>query len=598
MNRRELLAGAAAVTALPAHAAATSEDSKLRALLDAFWEETLDASPATATLLGLDTGKRAAQRGQLGDASRAGRIAWVERQQQRLRRLRSIDRAKLSEAAKIDHDVVLYQARTASEGGARWGFGEGSDGFGYAPYSPHVLSQLSGPYQAIPDFLDSNHPVATASDAEAWLSRMVAYAVSLDASTEAAELDAKSGVLAPDFALDLTLEQLRAQRAASGLPRNLARKASAAGVAGDWQNRAAAIVQNQINPALDRQIEAVTRLRKAAKPDAGVWKLANGSAYYAGALAFHTTTTLSPEEVHTLGLRQVADLSGQLDPLLKAQGLTTGTVGARLTALGRRPENLWPNDDAGRAALLKSLNVQMEDIRTRLPRAFATLPKAPVEIVRVPPDIEAGAPGGYALPASADGLRPGRYYINLKDTADWPKFNLPTLTYHEAYPGHQWQGAISDGSADIPALRRYAGGYAAYGEGWALYAEDLAAELGVYDGDPLGRIGYLQSLLFRATRMVVDTGLHHKRWSREKATAYMIDATGFAPGRAAREINRYCIWPGQACSYKVGHNEWVRLRKAVAAKQGAKFDLKAFHEVLRLGDMPLTVLAQVVMARA
>lgn len=599
MNRRQLLASAAALTAFPAQAKA-SEDSRLRALLDAFWEETLDVSPQFATLLGLDTGKRAGLRSQLGDASRGGRTAWVATQAARVKRLRAIDRGKLSETARIDFDVVDYQARRNASGGARFDFGEGAEGFGYAPYSPYVVSQLSGPYQAVPDFLDSNHPVATAADAEGWLSRLAAYPAALDASTQAFGIDTAKSIVPPDFVLATTLKQLEQQRAmdpaTNAMSAGLVRKAKAAGVAGNWGARAAALITSKVNPALDRQIAAVRAARST--PDAGVWKIKDGDAYYAGALAFHTTTTLTPQQVHDLGLAQVAELSGQLDRLLRAQGLSTGTVGERLTSLGKRPENLWPNTDAGRADLLKSLNVQMDHIRTLLPRAFRTLPKAPVEIVRVPPDIEAGAPGGYALPASADGTRAGRYYINLKDTADWPKFNLPTLTYHEAFPGHQWQGAISDGSSDIPALRRYAGGYAAYGEGWALYAEDLAAELGVYDGDPLGRIGYLQSLLFRAVRLVVDTGLHFKRWDRAKATNTMIALTGFAPGRAQREIDRYCVWPGQACSYKVGHTEWVRLRRAVAAKQGARFDLKAFHEVLRLGDMPLTVLAQVVMARA
>ena len=599
MNRRELLAGAAAFTALPAFAA-TGEDARLRALLDVFWEETLDTSPGFATLLGLDVGKRAGQRAQLADASRAGRTAWVATQQARLDRLKAIDRAKLSEAARIDFDVVTYQARRNAVGGKRFDFGEGADGFGYAPYSPYVVSQLSGPYQALPDFLDSNHPVANVADAEGWLARLAAYPTQLDASTKAFGIDTARGIAPPDFILATTLAQLEQQRAmapaASVLSAGLVRKAKAAGIAGDWGARAASLVASRVNPALDRQIAAVRAVRSTS--DAGIWRIKRGDEFYAGALAFHTTTDLSPQAVHDLGLVQVAELSARLDTLLKAQGLSTGTVGDRLTALGRRPENLWPNTDAGRADLLKSLNVQMDRIRTLMPRAFRTLPKAPVEIVRVPPDIEAGAPGGYALPASADGTRAGRYYINLKDTADWPKFNLPTLTYHEALPGHQWQGAISDGSSDIPALRRYAGGYAAYAEGWALYAEDLAAELGVYEGDPLGEIGYLQSLLFRATRLVVDTGLHFKRWDRARATDTMIALTGFARGRAQREIDRYCVWPGQACSYKVGHTEWVRLRRAVAAKQGAKFDLRQFHEVLRLGDMPLTVLAQVVMARA
>ncbi len=604
MNRRQLLQSSALLLAstAPAFAAGTDEDAKLRALLDAFWDESLDVSPQQATALGIDTGARAGQRRLLNDASRSGRDAWVASRTDRLQRLAAIDATRLSPAARLDHDVVVYQSRIGAEGGKRFGFGEGADGFGYIPFSPYVVSQLTGAYQSIPDFLESNHPVAVADDADAWLARVAAYATTLDANTAALRADAAAGVLPPDFALDLTLGQLERQRAlapeASKVAVVLAQKARAAGLAGDWGGRAAAIVAAQVNPALDRQIAAVRVLRQGAKADAGVWKLPAGDDYYAGALAFQTTTTLSPDEVHRLGVAQVADLTAQIDTLLKTQGLTKGSVGARLTALGERPDQLWPNTDAGRADLLASLNAQIATIRPLLPRIFATLPAAPVEIVRVPPDIQDGAPNGYARGASLDGKRPGRFYINLKDTAEWPKFTLPTLTYHEGLPGHNWQGAVGRMAGGLPALRRYGGNFAAYGEGWALYAEGLADELGVYDGDPLGKIGYLQSLMFRAARMVADTGMHFKRWSRERATGYFVDTLGYAPGRAGREIDRYCIWPGQACAYKVGHTEWVRLRTAVAAKQGSSFDEKAFHEVLRLGSMPLTILAQAVMARA
>ncbi len=597
MNRRELMRSTAAVAALAVlPAAATGEEAKLAAVLDEFWEEALDASPEYATVLGLDTGKRAAQRGQLSDISRASRAATVARNRRWLKRLSAIDRAKLSPAKLIDLEVVEYQAKAAADGGAKYGFGE--DNAGYAPYSPYAVSQLSGPYQSFPDFLDSNHPVVTAADAEAWLARVAGYPKLLDASTDSLKMDAGAGVLAPDFALDLALAQLTAQRGVAPADAKLATAlaAKAKGVPGDWRTRAAKLVETEVNPALDRQIAALRALRAGAKPDAGAWKLPRGEEYYADALAFQTTTKLTPAQVHQLGLDQVADLSARLDTLLKGQGLSDGAVGARLVALGKLPENLWPNTDAGREALLASLRDQTAAVRAKMPQVFAAIPACPVDIVRVPPDIQDGAPGGYATSASADGKRPGRYYINLKHTADWPKFGLPTLTYHEAIPGHQWQGATVQGAGALPKLRRYGGGFSAYAEGWGLYAEQLADELGMYDGYPLGRIGYLQSLLFRAARMVVDTGLHYKRWSREKATAYFIETVGYATGRSQREVDRYCIWPGQACSYKVGHTEWVRLREAAKAKQGAAFDLKRFHAVLELGDLPLTVLERAVLA--
>ncbi len=606
MHRRQFLQGGSALVAVIAASGARAqpapgtEDARLRALLDAFWEEDLDAGPEGATSMGLDVGKRAAQRGRLTDQSRAERDRWVAAHKDRLARLKTIDAGKLSAASKIDREVVVYAYERIAAGGTKYRFGEGPAGFDYAPYSPYVVSQLSGVYQAVPDFLDSDHPVRTVEDAEAYLSRLEAFPTALDANTESLRIDAAAGVLAPDFALDATLGQLTRLAGAapveSGMTQSLVKRAAALGLPGDWQGRAAAIVKDKVQPALARQIAALQALRPKATGDAGVWKLPDGDAFYADALAFQTTVDRSPEETHQLGLRQVADLTAQIDALLKAQGLTAGTVGERLTALSKRPDQLWPNTDEGRAGLIKSLNEQTEAMRAKMPQVFRTLPKAEVEVVRVPPEIQDGAPNGYATPPTLDGSRPGRFYINLKDTAEWPKFTLPSLTYHEALPGHQWEGAIAMMSTDTPILRRIGIGFAAYGEGWALYAEQLADELGAYEGDPLGKIGLLQSLQFRAVRIVVDTGMHAKRWTRQKATDYMVEMTGMPRGRVQREIDRYCIWPGQACAYKIGHTEWVRLREEAKARAGARFDLKTFHDVLRGGSMPLVVLERVVKA--
>lgn len=604
MLRRQFLQGGVALAAVlaasegRAQPAPGSEDAKLRALLDAFFEEDLDGAPEFATALGLDVGAKAGLRSKLSDGSSAGRKDWVADRRARLTRLASIDGKKLTAAGKNDRDVVAYAYAQVAEGGERFTFGESAAGFSYAPYSPYVVSQLSGAYQSVPDFLDSQHPVKTASDAEAYLARLAAFPAALDANTAGLRADAARDVLAPDFALDATLAQLTKLRAPagaqSGLALSLAGRATAAGIAGDWAARAAAIVDSSVYPALDRQIAALTALRPTATGDAGIWKIPDGDAFYAGALAFQTTTRKSPDEVHRLGLEQVADLSARLDVLLKAQGLTTGSVGERLTTLSKRPDQLYPNTDAGRAELIAALNAQTEDMRARMPRAFRTLPKSPVEVVRVPPDIQDGAPNGYATPPTLDGSRPGRFYINLKDTAEWPKFALPTLTYHEALPGHQWEGAIALEATDSSILRRAGLGFAAYGEGWALYAEQLALELGAYEDNPLGEIGFLQSMQFRAVRLVVDTGMHAKRWSRARATDYMVETTGMPRARVQREIDRYCIWPGQACSYKIGHTEWVRLREEAKVRAGSRFDIKTFHDVLRQGGMPLVVLESVV----
>jgi len=282
--------------------------------------------------------------------------------------------------------------------------------------------------------------------------------------------------------------------------------------------------------------------------------------------------------------------------LLRAAGYSQGSVGARINAMNVDPRYLFPNNEEGRTALLAQLNAYVADIRPRLPRLFNTIPRAQLEIHRVPPAIEAGAPGGYYQGGPLDGSRPGIYYINLKDTADWPKMGLKTLTYHEGIPGHHFQISIAREAGALPIYRR-AGGFSAYAEGWALYAERLAGELGVYDDDPRGRIGYLQSYLFRAVRLVVDSGLHHHRWSREQAIRYMIDNAAEPEGSAIREIERYCVWPGQACAYKVGQTVIAGLRDEAERRHGGQFDLKAFHDsVLLGGSLPLTVLQRRVRA--
>ena len=603
MNRRQFVASTALASAafavpsaLRAAAAAGSEDAKLAALFDAFFNEGVDESPEGASSLGLDKGARAPLKLQLNDYSAQGKIDRLNRQKSRLARLRAIDRSKLSAGPALDYEIIDYDLSRGIAAETRFTFGSARGNF-----QPYVITQQQGPYRGIPDFLDSTHKIVTAEDAGAYLARLNAFPKALDDSLARQMSDAQRGVFAPDFALDVTLQQLNALRrqpaGSTVLVESLVRRAKVAGLTGDYAPKATSIVETAIFPAFDRHIAAITALRAKATHEAGVWRLPDGDAYYAAGVKSSTTTELTPDEVHRLGLAQVAEISGRLDTMLKAQGLTQGSVGDRLTALGNRPEENYPNTDEGRAELIARLNDQIKAAYVRLPQVFRTLPKAPVEVRRVPVFIQDGASNGYYQGAALDGSRPAAYYINLKDTHEWPKFGLPTLTYHEAVPGHHLQISIAQESTDIPLIRRR-GGYSAYSEGWALYAEQVADELGLYEGNPLGRIGYLQSFLFRAARLVIDTGIHYKRWSREKATDYMVATTGFAHGRSEREVDRYCVGPAQALSYKVGHTQWVKLRDAVKAKQGAAFDPKAFHDVLRQGAMPLVILERVVMARA
>ncbi len=605
MDRRSFIGGAGVVTLaanLPAAAHARSEvqsgasaDARLRALLDRFFYNRLTEDPEGATQLGLDTGERAGLKSRLSDGSAKGAAAELARAKRELAELRKVDIGALSPAAKLDYEVVAYQLQRGIAGAERFSYGASMGRF-----APYILSQLTGAYRNIPDFLDSQHQIANSADADAYVARLTAFSTAIDDDTDRQRADAGRGVFAPDYLLDTTLKQLASLRdqapASTVMVSSLAAKLKAANLPDSQVAQAERIVSERVFPALDRQRALVTELRGRATHDAGVWRLPDGEAYYSAAAEAATTTALSGDEIHRLGLEQVAQITARIDTILRAQGMSQGTVGARLVALNQRPDQLYPNTDAGRDALIAALNMQIAAMRKRLPEQFATLPKASVEARRVPPSIQAGAPGGYYESAPLDGSRPAIYYINLRDTFDRPKFGLATLTHHEAVPGHHLQVTSALESESIPLIRRRSN-FSGYTEGWALYAEQLADEMGIYEGDPLGQVGYLQSLLFRATRLVVDSGLHHKRWSREQATEYFIATTGIARGRSQGEIDRYTAWPGQACSYKIGHTVWVRLRDAVRRKQGAKFDPRAFHAILLDGAMPLTVLERVVTER-
>ncbi|HEX4762472.1 MAG TPA: DUF885 family protein [Sphingomicrobium sp.] len=589
MDRRSFLATGATVALLPlteapAFAQAKSSDARLNALFDEIFQERVRNSPELASSLGLDKGPNADLKSKLD--TRPAPVARSEnlaRNRRAIARLQSISPSALSDSAKLNREVVLYQLETATVAPTRWAIN--------SAVRPYPIFQQGGSYFSTPDFLNSTHTINTVADAEAYLARLNQVATLLDNDSAEQRAQAARGFLTPGWSIDLTLGQMRKLR---GVPaekntmvESIARRTREKGISGDWERRAAAIVANTIYPALDRQIALMEELRPTSRAGDGAWRLDNGEAIYAEALRQSTTTNFSPTEVHQLGLQQVADLTAQLDAILRSAGYTQGTVGERLAALNVAPAQLYANTDAGRAELLEGLNAGVKAMYARIPQAFATLPTQPLEIRRVPPEIQDGASNGYYRSAALDGSRPAIYFINLKDTGDWPKYSLPSLTYHEGVPGHHLQISIAQESKDIPTIRK-TGGFSAYSEGWALYSEQLSDELGGYSG--IEKAGYLQSFLFRAARLVIDTGIHSKRWSREQATDYMVATTGFARPRSQREVERYCTQMGQACSYKIGHIAWTRAREEAQRTLGSKFDVKQFHEVLREGAMPLSIL--------
>lgn len=588
IDRRRLLMGAAAVAAAApslaqAAAAFNDADARLNALLDGWFEADIDESPERATGLGLDKGDRAHLSHKLSEVSLKAREDDRAKALSRWEAIRAFDQTGLSEAGALNYAIAAF-GRETSALSAGFNYGSGR--------SPYAVTQLSGAYYSTPDFLENQHRLDDKDGADGFIARLEAFADSLDGETEITRADAAMGIIAPDFIIDRALPQIRTLRDMPGdswsMIQTVARKEAALGLSG-YADRAKALLERKVKPALDRQIQTLEALRPAAVHDAGVWRLPDGEAFYANGLRSNTTTTMSADEIHRMGVEQVAAISAELDQVLKSQGFTQGTVGERVHGLNTDPAQLFTNTDEGKEELLKWLNDQIKELEPHLPQYFGRLPKTHVEVRRVPVSIQSGAPGGYYQGPPLDGSRPGVYYINLRDSGNWPRFALPTLTYHEASPGHHLQVALQREAGELPQWRR-AGGFSAFNEGWALYAEQVAAnDMNAYASYPLGRAGFLMSYLFRAVRLVVDTGMHAKRWSREDAVEYMV-ASGAKPRDAANsEINRYTVWPGQACAYKVGHTVIARLRAEAEAKPD--FDLRTFHDkVLLSGSMPLAVL--------
>ena len=594
-NRRDFIAGTGALIATLASLrarAAAGADSAAEKLLAEIAEELLADYPENATGLGIDNGARAALKARLSDRSAAGQAAIARRVSARLERLQAIDACALDEAVRIDLDVVRTAHETAVEGFA-FPYGDVAllnQNWSYRN-APYVVAQNTGAFLEIPSLMIEQHTIKTPEDAQAYLARLEAYAGQIDGETGRLQAAATQGVIAPDFLLDKTLAQIRTARGGKvadwPLVASLAKHT--AGMPGDFGAEAAKIATDKIAPALERQTAELEAHRKRATGDAGVWKLPQGDAYYAWTLRAGTTTRMTPDEIHDRGRDELAALQSEMDAILKKQGMTEGSVGERMTALGKDPRFQFTDDDAGRAKVIAFLEARISDIRTRLPRAFATLVPGNFEIKRMAPEVEPGAPGAYGGPGSIDGKMPGTFWINLRTTSIWNTYNLPTLCYHESIPGHVWQGEYAFKQPLIRSLLPFN----AYSEGWALYAEQLAAELGVYDDDPIGRLGYLQSIAFRACRLMVDTGLHAKHWTRDQAIQWFATTNGSGLEEVTSEVDRYCAWPGQACGYKVGHSEINRLRAKAREALGAKFDFRQFNDaVVKTGGVPMVVLAR------
>ena len=598
ISRREAIAALASTVTLPllpgcggerASAPPASADADALALLDQLADSLLRLVPETATSLGIDTGARAALRSRLADRSAAGQAEITRQLNTDLDRVSAFNTSGLSPAVRTSIEVIRSAYSTALEG---LSLAYGDVPVGGWRNTPYVVIQNVGAYLDIPRFLDSDHRIETAADAEAYLARLQSYAKQLDGELERMQAARGAGLVPPAFLIDKAVAQMRLSAKSAGagggvLVESLERRTKQ--IPGAWADRARAVAQKEIAPALERQLGELQTQRAVATDDAGMWARPRGDEYYQWALKASTTTSMTPDQIHELGRSELGRLQAQMDAILKETGYTQGSVGARMLALAKDPRYQFAEGDKGRAEIMAFIQDRLGWVKAQMPRAFNTVVNPNMEVRRLPPEEEPGAPGAYGGAGSIDGTIPGRFWINLGTTSLHSKYSLADLAFHEAIPGHIWQGEYTH---TMPLIRQLLA-FNAYSEGWALYAEQLADELGAYDNDRVGRLGYLQSIAFRACRLVVDTGIHAKRWTREQGVQFFVDVNGSNPLEVASEVDRYCAWPGQACGYKVGHSEINRLRQQAQTAPGGKYDLKTFNDSVVLGgNVPLDVLAQ------
>lgn len=466
---------------------------------------------------------------------------------------------------------------------------------------PYIVNQIAGPLIDIPSVLQDQHTVASRQDAENYLTRLHALGLMTNQVLDKVKDDEQAGIILPKKLFPKTLGYLNGFVAVkagehslvSSFADKLAKVDSIDGkMREQYLEKATLLVEKAVYPAYRKVAIYMDQLQHRAPQGDGIWAQPGGEAFYRHEVKYLGDSTRSPDDIHQIGLDEVARITAEMDIILKANGKQQGTVGERMMALNDDPRFLYEDSDAGREKLLSDLRKEITVIMEKAPMLFATLPKQPVLVKRVPIVKEKSSAGGYYVPPALDGSRDGEFYINLYDIKSNPSFGLKTLTYHEAAPGHHFQIALNMEQKGLGIMRQN-GQFNAYVEGWALYSELLAKEINMYEGDPWGDLGRLQGELYRAARLVVDTGIHHKRWTRAQTVDYFYQATGTSRNDAENAINRYMAWPGQALGYKLGMLKLVELREWAKGELGDKFDIKAFHDLVLLpGSRPLPILAE------
>ena len=469
-------------------------------------------------------------------------------------------------------------------------------------HSGYPINQISGVMVDMPQFLTDQHVVKDAKSASRYVSRLNEFARVIGEMQVQVAQNREHGNIPPDFIIEKALSGMRAfsDGDAGSNPLVSTFQTKLAGIDGISQARkdslvaeAHSAVADKVIPAYKGMIGLFEDMAPQANHDAGIWRLPDGDKIYIDALQSNTTTSLTADEIHELGLSEVARIEAEMDAILVAEGYSEGSFVERVQQVMALPEHNFPNTDEGRVAQIAYLNEINDQLMARVSEFFITIPPQPLEILRVAEYAQDSSPGGYYMAPALDGSVPGRFYINQKNTEDNPRWTLPTLMYHEGAPGHHFQISASQLIEDVPFLRKMSP-FNAYTEGWALYSERMVVtDMDIYADYPLGNLGRLQAEIFRAVRLVVDTGMHAKKWSREQAISYMLEKTGMTEAEVTREIERYVVWPGQATAYKVGQLALLKLRATAEAELGEKFDVREFHEmILSNGAMPLEILEE------
>lgn len=601
MNHRTFIAGVALATGLGLNLSAApaitresvmagrsaAESARANAFFDRVFDESVDRSPIAQGYLGLK--KDHDKWDDFSDANRLAELAITVRELAALKSAINFD--LLDDQAQMSCRLFVAQSEQTIEGW-KWRNHE------------YAFTQMGGMHTDAPAFLINFHAVDETPDARAYVARLRAMPAMFDQLIVRAEAQAAKGVLPPKFVYPLLVESCR--EIITGAPFDAGEKKSAlledietkvgalkdADAAAKQQliTDARAALLGSVKPAYEKLIALFEAQEKIASNEDGVWKLPEGHDYYNYTLRTHTTTALTADEVHELGLREVARIHAGMRAIAQQTGFK-GDLAAFLKFMRDDPKFSYPNNDEGRTAYIKRAETAIATMAARLDDFFGIKPKAALIVKKVEPFREKGSAAAFYNQPSADGSRPGIYYVNTHDMRGLPIWELETLAHHEAIPGHHMQTAIAQELEAMPKFRKY-GGYTAYSEGWALYAEYFPKEFGFY-ADPYQDFGRLSDELLRAVRLVVDTGIHARKWTRQQVLDYFGANTAASAVETLAETNRYIVVPGQACSYKVGMLKILELREQAKKELGPRFNLRAYHDlVLKNGSLPMNLLEE------